>query len=428
MSAIRPFRAIRYAESPSPDVSRRLAPPYDVLDIADKQRLLAADPCNFVAIDLPHCPAKTAGPAEAYFSAARTLADWLARGVLKRDAQDALYVYYQRYTHAGVTYTRKMFFAALRLEPFGTGSVFPHERTFGGPKEDRLLLTQATRCNLSPIFGLYEDRTNQVATRLAEAIGPQPLLHGTFDGVENQLWAVTGGDVIRDVTQMMSGRATYIADGHHRYGTALNYREALEKSQGALPSEHPANYTLCVFCAMEDPGLLILPTHRVLPGVRATIDLFRADPQVEVTPLTESQPESVVKALLKFGPQAVAVTCGADRTYYALRPKDERLLSRFEPGRSAAWRGLALAFLHAYLIDRVVAPQAGGAAPEIHYVKSASGAVDEARGAGGMVFLLQPTTMEELRAVCQANDLMPQKSTYFFPKLASGLVVHALAD
>jgi uncharacterized protein (DUF1015 family) len=428
MSAIRPFRAIRYAESPSPDVSRRLAPPYDVLDVADKQRLLAADPLNFVAIDLPHCPPKAAGPPEAYASAARTLNDWQARGVLRRDSQDALYVYYQRYTHAGVSYTRKMFFAALRLEPFGTGSVFPHERTFGGPKEDRLLLTQATRCNLSPIFGLYEDRANQVATCLASAIGPQPLLHGTFDGVENQLWAVTNQDVIRDVKELMASRATYIADGHHRYGTALNYREALEKSQGALPAEHPANYTLCAFCAMEDPGLLILPTHRVLPGVRASIDLFRSDAQVEVTPLSGTQPESIVQALPKLGPQAVAVTCGPERAYYALRAKDERLLSRFEPGRSAAWRGLALAFLHAYLIDRVVGPHAGGTAPEIHYVKSADAAVDEARGAGGIAFLLQPTTMEELRAVCQANDLMPQKSTYFFPKLASGLVLHALAD
>lgn len=428
MSAIRPFRAIRYAESPSADISRRLAPPYDVLDVADKQRLLAADPFNFVAIDLPHCPAKTAGPSEAYASAARTLADWQARGVLKRDSQDSLYVYYQRYTHAGMTYTRKKFFAALRLEPFGTGSVFPHERTFGGPKEDRLLLTQSTRCNLSPIFGLYEDRANQVAARLAAAIGPQPLLHGTFDGVEHQLWAVTSGDVIRDVTELMANRATYIADGHHRYGTALNYREALEKSQGALPAEHPANYTLCVFCAMEDAGLLILPTHRVLPAMRATIDLFRGNSQIEVTPLSETQPEQVVRALQKLGPQAVAVTCGTDRAYFALRPKDERLLSQFEPGRSAAWRGLALAFLHAYLIDRVVAPHAGAAAPEIHYVKSADAAVDEARGSGGIAFLLQPTTMEELRSVCQANDLMPQKSTYFFPKLASGLVVHSLAD
>lgn len=426
MSVIRPFRGIRYSTQPGDNLSTRIAPPYDVLSAEDRAAYLARDPRNFLAIDLPHVPPKAAGPQPAYDAAAATMRGWLADGTLVRDVTQTIYVYHQGYTHGGRAYTRKKFFAALRLEEFGRGSVFPHEQTFGGPKEDRLALMKATGAALSPIFGLYEDATNEVARLLETDLPRTPLLAGALDGVESRVWAVTDPATIDRVATLLRDRPTFIADGHHRYGTALLYRQWLIAKRGPLAPEHPANFALCVFCAMEDEGLLILPTHRVLPRVALNPALLRADAELDVQLLPAQSADEAVAALARFGPQAVALHCASEPGYAVIRPRRSNLLDPLAPERSPAWRALGLAFLHAYLLDRVVARHA--AAPEISYVKSAEAAVADARATGGSVFLLQPTTMQELRAVCQAGDLMPQKSTYFFPKLASGLIVKLLDE
>ena len=429
MSIIRPFQAIRYATAAMPDISSRLAPPYDILSEEDKQALLARDPANFVKIDLPHTPPKSAGPPRAYQASRTTLDAWLSDSTMTRDSRPAIYTYHQLYHHGNTEYVRKMFFARLRQEPFGTGGVFPHERTFGGPKEDRLSLMKATAANLSPIFGLYEDADNEVAHLLEQALPAQPLAVGTQDGVENRLWAVTDEQVVARVARMIDPRPIYIADGHHRYETGLLYRKWLTEQRGRLPQDHPANFVLCCFCAMGDPGLQILPTHRVVPGVKATAKTFSDDTQIEVSRLEVDDPDQAVQALAPLGPQAVAFHNPAAPGYFALRPRSADILDAHEPQRSPAWRRLGLAFLHAYLLERVVTPRlCAGKEPRIKYVKAGPDAVTAAAETGGSAFLMQPTTMEELRAVCSAGDVMPQKSTYFYPKLASGLVINPLSD
>jgi uncharacterized protein (DUF1015 family) len=428
MSVIRPFVGIRYDTAQTRDISAKLAPPYDILDQADKDRLLGGDPANFVKIDLPFIPPKQAGPPEVYQQAKQQLDAWLAEGTLVKDDTPAIYVYHQAYNYGGTQYTRKKFFARLKLEPFGEGSIFPHERTFGGPKEDRLALTKATQANLSPIFGLYEDADNVVAKTLEAALPPEPWAVGTMDDVENRMWAVTDPHVITEVAQLMESKAIYIADGHHRTGTAMLYRDWLIEQHGELPPEHPANFVLCVCCAMEDPGLLILPTHRVLAGVSVTPETFAGDGKIEIKPLDVSDPTQAIAKLAELGPQAVAMYTPTDRKFVALHPSSADLLDSLEPDHSEPWRRLGLAFLHAYLLDRVVTPKlCGGNAPEIKYIKADAAAVTTAKEVNGTAFLMQPTTMEEMRSVCTANDLMPQKSTYFYPKLASGLVVNPLS-
>ncbi|MEW6249517.1 MAG: DUF1015 domain-containing protein [Planctomycetota bacterium] len=427
MSTIRPLAGIRYATERSPDVSALIAPPYDIIDDAGKAELLRHSPQNFVRIDLPHMPPKAAGPAAEYEAAARTLEEWLRDGTMVRDGTPAIYVYHQAYEHDGTRYVRKMFFAALRLEPFGEGSIFPHERTFGGPKEDRLMLTKATRTNMSPIFGLYEDAANVVARRLEQGLPDRPLAQGVLEGVENRMWAVTDEATLAEAARLMAPKPTYIADGHHRCGTAMLYRDWLVQQQGPLPPEHPANFVLCVFCAMEDPGLLILPTHRVVPGVDVTAEVLQAGAALDVQRLDAGNAAAALVALPRFGPQALAVYSATARSYLMLRPKSPDILDRLEPQRTAAWRRLGLAFLHAYVLDRLVTQKlCGGKPAEIKYIKADEAAVEAARATQGTAFLMQPTTMEELRGVCSAGDLMPQKSTYFYPKLASGLVVNPL--
>jgi len=427
MSVIQPLPAIRYNTTGQTDLSSRLAPPYDVLSEGDKAQLLTRDSRNFVKIDLPFVPPKSAGPAAVYESARREMDAWLADGVLVRDPQPAIYVYHQRFARNGATCTRKMFFARLRLEPFGAGSVFPHEQTFGGPKEDRLCLTKACQANLSPIFGLYPDSRNDVSKTLDAARTPKPLATGTLDNVENELWAVTDPGTIARVQQLLADKPTFIADGHHRYGTGLLYRDWLISQQGTISPEHAANYVLCVFCAMEDPGLLILPTHRVLPGVKLPADVLAADRELAVAPLDVNDPTAAVTALAKFGPQAVGLYDSATHKYHAIRPARADILAKIAPEHSPAWRALGLAFLHAYLLDRVVTPHVcGGTAPEIRYVKTDPEAVSTADETRGVAFLLQPTTLAEMSGVCQAGDLMPQKSRFFYPKLASGLIINPL--
>jgi uncharacterized protein (DUF1015 family) len=428
MSEIRPFGAIRYAALPdSKDISTRLAPPYDVLDQADKDALLAADGRNFVKIDLPHVPPKTAGPIALYTDANKQLRAWLDDETLVRDNNECLYVYHQGFSHDGREYTRKMFFARQRLERFGEGGVFPHEKTFGGPKEDRLALTKATTCNMSPIFGLYPDPDNIVAARLQQSLTVRPIVCGDLDDTTNQLWAISDRKAIAEIAALMADKPMFIADGHHRYGTALLYRDWMVELQGELPPDHPANFVLTVFCAMEDPGLLILPTHRVLSGVNLTAEMLKAEPDIEVAHLLVNTPDDVPAALTRFGPQAVAMCNSVDDGFYMVRPQNPELLAALEPDHCPAWHKLGLAFLHAFVIDRLVSKKlSGGKAPEVAYVKSAGPAVEQARSTKGTAFLMQPSTMEELGAVCSAGDLMPQKSTFFYPKLASGLVVNPL--
>ncbi len=427
MSVIKPFVGIRYSTDRGRDVSSKISPPYDILDQGDKDRLLAADQDNFIRVDLPFIPPKKAGPPEVYQAAHKQIDAWLEGGVLTRDSVPGIYVYHQAYNYNGTDYVRKMFFARLRLEPFGEGSIFPHERTFGGPKEDRLALTKATRANLSPIFGLYQDESNEVARKLQDALPDEPWAVGTMNGVENRMWSVVDPQVITEVAQLMDPKPTFIADGHHRTGTAMMYRDWLVEQQGPLPPEHPANFVLCVFCAMEDPGLLILPTHRVLPGIKLDASTFASDSQLDVQPLDVNDPSAAIAALASFGPQAVALYDPATDKYVVVRPQQATILDALEPDRSEPWRRLGLAVLHAYLLDRVVKPKlCNNQDPEIRYIKADADAVNVARETSGAAFLMQPTTMEEMRAVCLAHDLMPQKSTYFYPKLASGLVVNPL--
>jgi len=432
MADIQAFRAIRY---PQKDQSNLVAPPYDILNAPEKAALLKKSDRNIVAIDLPHTPPKEAGPDSAYAAAASTLAAWLKDGTLKQDDKPAIYVYHQRFRVEERDYVRKMFFARLRLEEFGKGHVFPHEQTFGGPKEDRLKLTRATRCNLSPIFGLYTDPANAVAAILDAAAIRDPDVRATLDGVESRLWVVSDAIVIEKTLMLMKDEAIFIADGHHRYGTALNYREEIAAARTLAPDD-PVNFVLCVFASMEDPGAIIQPTDRVLldvPDLAQKLEAALAD-KFNFTHLHANKPvegamsAAVTQAMLpRTGPQAIGLFDGPTGRNSIFTPKDPDFLKQMEPNRAPAWRKLSYTILHRYILDEVITPKLlGGRLPTIHYIRKLEDTVAEAKQHRGLAFLMQPCTMTELREVCTAGELMPQKTTYFYPKLATGLVLNPL--
>lgn len=409
MADFRPFQAIRYDfDKLDRNLSNVLAPPYDVLDQADKDALLARSRHNIVAIDLPFLPPKRLGPQEAYDKAAITMYKWLDEGVLIRESQPAIYVYHQIFEHGGKTFTRKKMLANLRCEPFNAGVILPHEQTFGGPKEDRLALMKATRTQLSPIFGLYTDADDVIGNALASAINRDPDAVGTLDGVENRVWIVTDPAVLKKVTGEMADKKIFIADGHHRYSTALMYRDEVEREQGQLAPNHPANFTMFVLGSMDDPGSLILPYPRVLQ-------------QANCSTLALAQNWGDAVQLVPKGEHDMILFDGADGSEIPLKFAHRERLDDLAPEQSEAWRKLDVAYLHRYLIDEFLTE------PSIKYVKSIDMAKQAAKDEHGIALLINATPMEHLRDVSIAGDLMPQKSTYFHPKIATGITLNALA-
>lgn len=413
MPEIRPFRALRYDfKRFNSDLSAVLAPPYDVLDQADKDALLARNSRNIVAVDLPHIPPKEEGPQQAYLDAQFTLDTWVAEGVLIRESQPALYLYHQTFEYEGKEITRKQFIAIVRLHDFGEGIVLPHEKTFGGPKADRLALTKETRCNLSPVFGLFADPEGAVAKAFAPVAKRKPDAVGTVEQVKNALWIVPDDGIVQTVCGALAGKKVFIADGHHRYTTALNYRDHLSQMHGGLAKDHPANYVMIVLASMDDPGCVIQGYNRVLVGQGVDVDA-----------LTAAWAEGVKATDDKNAD--LTLYDGASGRSVRVNFTNRAALDTLAGDRDPSWRALDVAYLHTYLIDKLAAAKFGKV-PEVRYVKSQSAAREMADETGGVAVLPRATPMAQLRAVSEAGELMPQKSTFFYPKLATGLTIHQL--
>lgn len=411
MAQISPFRAIRYDHDKcGGDISNLIAPPYDVLNQADKDALLVRSDRNIVAVDLPHLPPKKAGPNEVYLQSAALMDRWLADGTLTREDNPSLYLYHQSFEYAGRVYTRRMFIAGVRLVCFSQGSVLPHEKTFGGPKEDRLALMKATHAQLSPIFGLFSDPTNTVSDAFSQTESVEPDVIATLNGVENRVWIVHDPIVVDPVVKAMRDKTIYIADGHHRYSTALLYRNDLSKTQGeSLPEDHPANWIMFVLASMEDPGCLILPYNRAIGQVD--------------TPTLLSAWSAGVRQCDAAEADIILSEDGAEETPVRFTNRD--ILTSLAPDECDAWRKLDYAYLHRYLIDELLVKKTGKSSP-LHYAKSVEAARRAARDNDGVALLMKATPMAILRDVSEAGGLMPQKSTYFHPKLATGLTINPL--
>jgi len=435
MAHIRSFSAIHYNKAKFADLSPLIAPPFDVLDQAQKDQLQAKHPNNIVNVDLPHIPPKAAGPAGVYEKSAMTLRAWLDAGILVREKRTAFYPYMQSYNHAGRLVHRRGFFALVELSPFGQGQVVPHEKTYKGAIEDRFALMRATSCQLSPIFGLFNDKGNEV-TRLLYANLSRPDFSGELDGVKHALWKLSDPELENRVSDMMSAHPVYIADGHHRYTTALAYQQEMIKANGGkpLPPGHPANYCMFVLISMNDDGLLIWPTHRLIGGMEsfdAAAFAKAVAPHFTVTPATvgpDKIEEFADHVLPNQGLHTFGLYDGKAKTLYQLKLNDPDLLRRYEPNQSDAWRNLDVAILQRYLLDEILQPKfAGGKELTKAYVSYAGQVVPNTDGVKNQVALiLQPTPIHALEELGRHNEVMPQKSTYFYPKLATGLLINPL--
>lgn len=449
MPEIRAIPAITFAPPAGGhgDITKLIAPPYDVLDEAGKARLLDRDAHNIVAIDLPHLPAKTVGPDATYAKAGDTYRDWLHRGILKRRATPAMFVYQQSYTHGGKQFHRRGLIANVAVQPFGKsptggGGIHPHEQTFSGPKEDRMKLMRATKAQLSPIFGLHSDPKNELHALLSKVIDSRRAdFFGVSpgDNVRHEVWPVEDPATINAFRGALGHKDIFIADGHHRYTTALNYKNALVEANGGKPLavDHPANFCLFVLIAMQDPGMIVLPTHRVLGSMdNFTWEKFaqackgKLELRAVVSKDVEDLEEEIDRAA---GPNrhAMGIYCpsnAAQPCWVATTTERDPLL-KTHAKQSPAWRDLDVAIVQHLIVEGICQPtfcKPGGAVSwkfphDVEEFEHATRAPGYQLG-----LLLRSTPLESVRLVSEAGELMPQKSTFFYPKLATGLVINPL--
>ncbi len=419
---IRSFQGWRY--SVTGDISGLIAPPYDVLFQADKDALLAGDSRNIVAVDLPHVQPKQVGPDEAYLAAADCLEQWRSTGLLRQDDKPAIYAYQQTYSWAGRTHTRHMMIARIRATELGK-EVIPHEKTFAGPKADRLKLTEYTRIQLSPIFGFYNDLGGTVTDMLQSVTDSEPDAAGSLNDVTEKLWVISDEKVIDSIASALRDEPVFIADGHHRYTTALNYRDSL----GEIPLDHPANYVMFVLAAMDDPGLIILPTHRIIRGLNGfDLEKFVADTadvmDYEPVRLQASDVADADAFLKPFGRHAMALAGGG--CAFVAKPKGVSIMTKLAPDQTDAWRELDVAILHRLLIDKCLADWWTDDT-FMDYTPDGSAALAAVEsGEADLVVLLQATPLSAVREIALAGAVMPHKSTYFYPKVATGMVLYGL--
>ena len=425
---IRPFRGWRYRGDDG-DVSRYIAPPYDILNQADKDRLLARSEHNIVAVDLPHVPPKDLGPESKYDQAAATLADWQRTGVLVREAAPAIYAYEQTFAWAGQTYTRQAILVAVRATELGK-DVIPHEHTFAGPKADWLCLMSKTHMQLSPIFGFYRDPSGLVEERLTRHTARPADARAELDGVRERLWVITDPTDIAAMAAALDDQPVFIADGHHRYTTALNYLQQLQQA-GPVGEDHPARFVLFALVGQDDPGLRILPTHRIIHGLKEgfslqqLVDRCGAFAWRQVDP-RDGQLDDADGLLAPFGVGAMGLLAGSSSTMFVARLKDPAVMAQAAPDESEVWRRLDVAILHQLLIEQGLSPWRSEQM-QIEYTPRGPDVLAACRQSPATLgVILQSTPLEAVERIARAGASMPHKSTYFYPKLATGLVVRPL--
>jgi uncharacterized protein (DUF1015 family) len=433
-----PFRGIRYNLEPIEDLSKVLTPPYDVISTEDRDRYYELHPHNIIRLILgKDLPDDTEGE-NRYTRAGRFLNNWLHEGILKRETHPSIYVYDQEFELEGRRLVRRGFISRVKLEEFGKGHIFPHEQTMPGPKKDRLKLMGTCKANLSPIFALYPG--NDVDDVLADAIGPasvpcstggatSPLLAFDEAGIKNCFWVINDPAVISKVQELMKDKPLFIADGHHRYESALAYRNEMK---GIDAQESAVDYIMMLCVSMSNPGLKILPVHRVIKNIPAGFSLERFMDTIKDTFVVENLGKDCNARLLikklheRADKHAIGMYEGKGRDFYLLLLHDETRLNKIT-WRQPEWKDLDVCILHDLILGKYLGIKTDENTKhnDIEYVKNEVEAVklvDE--GKYPLAFFHNPTPIEQVSKIASLRQTMPPKATYFYPKPLTGLVIN----
>lgn len=425
MPEIRPFRALRYNKSIVKDISKVIAPPYDIIPPKLQDELYKKHPNNVIRLILGKIKKTDDAGDNRYNRAAKFLNEWIEDGILVREKKPAIYIYTQRYKYGGKVINRFGFMARLGLDLGKKMKILPHEITLLAPKLDRLSLTRATKCNLSPIFVLYEDKGRKVGSVLRGFIGRnKPALDVDFQGVNNKVWVLDDPKLIKKIQKALGKRDVFIADGHHRYEVARMYaREVANKN---IPASEKASskYTIAYFVESEEKALTVLPAHRVAKDIGG---LSKAEVigRLEKFFIIEKA-ATLSKAMSRLGALSGGHAFGmymGGSDFYILRLKDVKYSDDAIKDKPKDWKRLDVSILHLFVFQNVLG--ISDSDDNIDFFKSSDEAADLVkRGKFKIAFFMNPTKAWQVRRIAHIGERMPRKATYFYPKPVTGLVIN----
>jgi uncharacterized protein (DUF1015 family) len=441
MATIIPFRGILYNQNKVQHLKDVVTPPYDVISEQERQEHFDRHPQNVIRLILSKAEPGDTGQNNQYTRAARHFHTWLQEGILKQDDAPALYVTEMDFRSEGAVRTRLGFIALVQLEDFGKGGILPHEKTFSATKADRLRLMEACKTNFSPIFSLFSDPDEEIVSLLRsskEGVEPDVDFMEVV-GYHHRLWRVTDPKVHRQVREKLAGKPLYIADGHHRYETALNYRNQIVSEKGTFDPEAPYNYVMMYLSSMQDPGVIMRSVHRMLCQVpRSAMDGFAEKAaaffDVEVMDAHDNGQKEVRAAFLaKIRAGAQQGVIGAlvrdHRSFYVLRIKGGIMDQLFDGDIAEPLRKLDVTIATRLVLQKVLGFEDHALDDEnrILYTSRTPKAFDAIHGGKcDVALILNPTRLSDVEETSKAGLIMPRKSTYFFPKVLSGLVMNNL--
>lgn len=427
MAEIKGYKGLRFNCEKAGKIEELVCPPYDIISDQQREEYIKTNPHNIIRLELPKGDDK-------YNKAAEILNDWLEKGILVKEDKPAIYIYEEEFTAYGERKTIKGIICRVKLEEFSKGIILPHEFTLSKAKEDRLNLMKATNCNFSQIYSLYMDGGKNTLGKIDSLSMSEPDIQlQDNDNVTHRMWIIKDEKAIADICNDFADRKLYIADGHHRYETALNYRNYL-REQGLAKEGDACDYQMMMLVDMEHPGLVVFPTHRLVRN----LDSFNAEKVIdgckEYFDVTEhSDVNTIENALMELynrGEKAYAFYCGGN-SYKLLVLKDTNIIKKLLPNASTATQQLDVTILHTLILEKIFGIDAENMAKQINltYTKIFDEAISSVQqGESQCAFILNPTRVSEIREVASNGEKMPQKSTYFYPKMITGLVMNQLED
>ncbi len=431
MATILPFKGLRYNPEKIKDISKVITPPYDVISEKERDDYYELHPDNIIRLILSKDLPSDDQSNNKYTRSAESYDKWRKEETLKEEAKPAIYIYAQEFTLSDKKYTRRGFISLVKLEDFQTGEIYPHEHTLAKPKEDRMNLMKACNANLSQVFTFFEDEDAEISDLLHKMSEAGPDINFTdIYGVKNSLWAIKDKAVIEKLIVQTKDRALFIADGHHRYETALFYRDFVKGTESNEDS--PADYIMMMCVSMEDSGLVILPTHRLARNIEDLDPKKIKSSLNEIFAISDLGSDCNAETLeQKLSEDAHKHKIGmyigeSDKKFYILTLRDEKLLDPILTGEYVEWKSIDTGILHGVIFDRALGIQAKNISKS-ESVKYNQGIEDSVakvnEGEYQIAFFLNPTKIGQIKDIATKRHKMPPKATYFYPKLMTGMVI-----
>jgi len=426
MADVKAFGALRFTDK-SVDISKNVCPPYDIISEEERLGYIAQSENNIIRLEKP------VGD-DAYNKAKALYLEWCDKGIIDTDEKDGYYVYEEEFEALGNTYKIKGIFARVRIEEFEKGVVLPHEETLSKAKQDRFDLMCSTYCNFSPIYCMYTDEKREITSLIDGMSKDKPEIEFTAkDGVIQRLWKSEDTAVNGKVEELFKGKQLFIADGHHRYETALRFRNKLRDDGVIVDENHPANFIMMFLIDMENDGLVVFPTHRMVTDLEGFDTQKALCGMKEYFDVTEIKEEDIDQKLAQHVSDKANVLVSPDGKFYlSVMKKDAaKKLCEMNPAKSDAYKGLDVTVLHSLILENILGIDKENMAKQINlkYTRDKDEAIDSVKnGKANCAFIINATKVTEIKDVALAGEKMPQKSTYFYPKLITGLVMNRLEN